>query len=179
LAAPAPAAAGSDAGSAAPAPAPAATWTVTIDGTDVKLAPGESIDTDVIERIVGQLTSIDLKTPADPKRDASSPTATISVHKKGAEQSVVMDVIADGESYWVHQREIDRAILVDKIQLSDAVGVDRDKLVKKPPPAAGSGADPGAMQFSPPGVLPQPFPSGPAPGLPPGVAPPPPPAPKR
>jgi uncharacterized protein DUF4340 len=135
--------AGEGSGSAAAA---GPSWTVTIDGAPVKLAAGESLDTDAIDRIVGQATSIDLKAPGDPKRDATKPTATVIIHRKGAEQPTSLDVIADGESYWVHQRELDRAIIVDKSTLGDVVTVDRDKLVKKPPPppapapGAGSGA---------------------------------------
>jgi hypothetical protein len=36
----------------------------------------------------------------------------------------------------VHDRSRPRAVLVDKARLDDVVGVERDKLVKKPPPPA-------------------------------------------
>lgn len=164
---------GSAAGSAAaPMPTAAPTWAVTIDGNALKLGAGESLDTDAIDRILGQVTSIDLRKPADPKRDASAPTATITLHKKGVEQPVVLDAIADGESYWVRQRDLDRAILVDKGQLAEAIELERDKLVKKPPlpapPGAGTPSPHGAIPGLPPGVS---LPPG---ALPPGVMPPPP-----
>jgi hypothetical protein len=144
-AAPAPADAGSGAGSAGSgagsAAAPAETWTATIDGSPIKLEPGETLDTDAIDRIVGQLASIDLRTPADPKRDASKPTATISIHRKGAAEPVVLDVIAEADNYWMHQQGLPRAVLVDKTLVPDAILVDRDKLVRKPPaPAPGPGS---------------------------------------
>lgn len=157
------------AGSAAAKPE---TWEVLIDGSPVKLAAGESLDTDAIDRIVGQATSIDLKAPGDPKRDASKPTAAITIHRKGHEQPTVLDVIADGErSYWIHQRDLERAIIVDRSAIGDVITVDRDKLVKKPPPpptpAPGEGAGSGAGL--PPGLkLPGPMPRlpGPMPRLP-------------
>jgi hypothetical protein len=152
------------AGSAA---APAAAWQVTIDGVALSPAAGESLDTDAIDRLAAQAASIDLKTPADPKRDASKPTATITIHKKGVADGTILDVIADGESYWIRQRGLDRAILVDKSTLADVVLADRDKLVKKPPaPGAGAGAgeDAGAMPGLPPGMqLPPDFQLPPAP----------------
>jgi hypothetical protein len=156
---------GADAGSgSAAAPAPAETWKLSIDGAAVTLAAGESLDTDAIDRIVGQAATIDLRAPADPKRDASKPTATITIQRKGAPQPIVLDAILEaapapakgdsaaaapgGESYWLHQRGLDRAILADKRGLADLIQADRDKLVKKPPPppappaGAGSGATP-------------------------------------
>jgi hypothetical protein len=179
---PPPPAAGAGSGSdgsgseAAPAAPAAPEWTVTIDGVPVKLAAGESLDTEAIDRLVGQAASIDLKTPGDPKRDASRPTATITLHKKGVEQPIVFDAIADGESYWVHQRDLDRAIVVDKSALSDVVLVDRDKLVKKPPPPApGPGSGAAAAPGMPPGMPGADFPPPPAPGR----AAPPAPAPQR
>jgi hypothetical protein len=155
-------------GSAAAAPS----WTVTIDGAPVKLAAGESLDTDAIERIVGQATSIDLRAPGDPKRDATKPTATVIIHRKGAEQPTSLDVIADGESYWVHQRELDRAIVVDKSTFADVVTIDRDKLVKKPPPppapapGAGSGAGSAAKPPGPAGAATPPTSPTPRPATP-------------
>jgi hypothetical protein len=154
-------------GSGSAAAAPAEVWSVMIDGAGVKLAAGETLDTDAIERIAGQAASIDLKTPADPKRDASKPTATITIHRKKVEQQIVLDVIADGESYWIKQRDLDRAILVDKSAIGDLVLVDRDKLVKKPPappPGAGSGSAAGSAATPPAPPMPLPMPPGPAPG---------------
>jgi hypothetical protein len=134
-------AAGAGSAGAGGADAPAETWSATIDGADVTrgLAPGESLDTDAIDRIIGQLAALDLRAPADPRRDANQPTAVISIHKKGTEQSIVLDVIADGDNYWVRQRERPHAVLVDRTLFSDAVLVDRDKLVRKPPPPPARG----------------------------------------
>jgi hypothetical protein len=190
--APAPAGAGSGSGAAgagaAPeddgagsAAAPAESWTVFIDGNPVKLAAGESLDTEAIDRFLGMATSIELKTPADPKRDASKPTATITLHRKKVEDAIILEVIADGESYWIKQRGVDRAILVDKFALADLVEVERDRLVKKPPPpepAPGTGS--GSAAAIPPAIpgLPAP-PAPPARPAPPRPAPPAPPAPKR
>jgi hypothetical protein len=57
----------------------------------------------------------------------------------------VIDVIADGTSYWVHDRSSPRAGLVDKARLDEVLAVDRDKLVKKPaPPAPKAGAGAGS-----------------------------------
>lgn len=163
---------GADAG-AGSAAAPAETWQVLIDGSPVKLAPGESIDTEAIDRIVGLAASIDLKTPGDPKRDASKPTATITLHRKTVEQAIILDVIEDGESYWLRQRGLERAIVVDKPTLADLVLVEGAKLVKKPepppPPAPGAGSAAGpatSIPGLPPGL--------PGPAVPPAPAPAPP-----
>lgn len=128
--------AGSDAAAAAPD-----TWKIAIDGAPVTLAAGESIDTDAIDRLLGQAGAIDLRAPADPKRDASAPFATVTIHKQAGGPPLVLQVLAEGESsYWVRQQGNDRAILVDKYQLGELVPVERDKLVKKPAAAAGSGS---------------------------------------
>ncbi|HWO23582.1 MAG TPA: DUF4340 domain-containing protein [Kofleriaceae bacterium] len=149
-------------------------WNVAIDGTPVKLAPGESLDTEEIDRIVGQAASIELRAPADPKRDATKPTATLTIHRKGAEQPVVLTVVADGDTtYWVHQQGHKHAIVVNQGVIIGAVTADRDKLVKKPPapaPEAGSGAAPGSGAADGPALapggplgLPVPAPAAPAP----------------
>jgi hypothetical protein len=167
--------AGSAAGSAAPPGPPAAEhWSVTVGGAPITLAAGESIDEAAIDRLVGQAGTIDLSSPADPKRDASRPTATITIDRKASGTTTpaptILDVIADGTSYWVHDRGLPRAVLVDKARLDDVLGVDRDKVVKKPapppappvPPGVGSGSaarsgpgstarpGPGAMTVPPP-----------------------------
>jgi hypothetical protein len=150
---------GSAAGSAVPPPSPPAAehWTAMIAGAPITFAAGESLDESAIDRLVGQVATIELASPADPKRDASKPTATITIERKASGTAtpapVVIDVIADGNSYWVHDRSLARAILVDKARLDDVLGVERDKLVKKPPPpppapspgvGSGSAAHPGA-----------------------------------
>lgn len=166
---PAPAA-GSD--GVPPPPAPDR-WTATIGGAAIALGKDETIDDAAIDRIVSAATTIDLAAPADPKRDASKPTATITIERKPATPPaagsaatpaptgpVVIDVIADGASYWVHDRGSPRAVLVDKARLDDVVTAGRDKLVKKPAPPA----KPPATTGLPPGVtLP------PGTELPPGV----------
>jgi len=180
-AAPPPPAAGSGAGSgsAPPPPAPAAEhWNAAVRGAPIALAAGESLDDAAIDRLVGQVAAIELSSPADPKRDAAKPTATITIERKvggaATPAPTVLDVIADGTSYWVHDRSLSRAALVDKARLDDVVGVDRDKLVKKPPPPApppgagsGSAARPGPGQGpgAGPGLMPS---EAPGPGQPPG-----------
>jgi hypothetical protein len=173
-AAPAPAV-GSD--GVPPPPAPDR-WTATIGGAAIALGKDETIDDAAIDRIVSAATAIDLAAPADPKRDAARPTATITIERKPAPAPAagsgsgsaatpappagptVIDVIADGASYWVHDRSSPRAVLVDKARLEDVVTAGRDKLVKKPAPPAKQSASPGL----PPGVqLP------PGTELPPGV----------
>jgi hypothetical protein len=143
LARPAPPAApadgsGSAAGSAVP-PA-AGPWTATIAGAPLAFAAGESLDDAAVDRLLGQVATIDLTTPADPKRDAAKPTATITIERKPSGATtpapIVVDVIADGTSYWVRDRSSPHAILVDKARLDDVLAIDRDKLVKKPPPPA-------------------------------------------
>ena len=163
VAAPAAAPAGAGSGSGSAAAPPAETWKLSIDGAPVTLAAGESLDTEAIDRLVGEAAAIDLRAPGDPKRDASKPTATITIQRKGAAQPIVLDAILEaapppaagasgpapiaGESYWIHQRGLDRAIVADKSELAELVQADRDKLVKKPPPpappaGAGSAANP-------------------------------------
>jgi hypothetical protein len=114
-------------------------WKASIGGTPIALATGETLDTSAIDRVVEAASTIELASPGDPKRDASKPTATIAIDRKaqaGASVApVIVDVIADGSSYWVHDRASPRAVMVDKAKLDDVVDVSRDKLVKKPPPA--------------------------------------------
>jgi len=136
--------AGSGSSAVPPPPSPPQHWSPTIAGAPIALATGESLDDAAIDRLVGQVATIDLSSPADPKRDASKPTATITIDRKPAGSAtpapVIIDVIADGESYWVHDRAVPRAVLVDKSRLDDVLSVERDKLVKKPAPPAPSPA---------------------------------------
>lgn len=163
LARPAPPPAPAEAGSGSAVPPPAAEhWNVAVGGAPVTLASGESLDEAAIDRLVGAVATIELSSPADPKRDASKPTATITIERKPSGTStpapIVLDVVADDASYWVHDRSLSRAGLVDKARLDDVLGVNRDKLVKKPapppPPVAGSGsaARSGAGSAGPPGL---------------------------
>lgn len=155
---------GSAEGTTVPPPSPPAAehWSAAIGGAPVTLATGESIDEAVIDRLVNAAAMIDLSGPADPKRDASKPTATITLERKPAGTSTpaptVIDVIAEGNSYWVHDRSLPRAGMVDKARLDELLDVDRDKVVKKPPPppppgkGAGSGSA-AAIPGLPPGML--------------------------
>lgn len=201
---PAPAGSGSGAGSgsdgaseaAPPGPPAAEHWNVEVRGvpvTPATLAAGESIDEATIDRLVNQAAMLDLSSPADPKRDASRPTATITIDRKASGTTtpvpVVIEVVADGTSYWVHDRSVPRAVLVDKARIDELVNIDRDKVVKKPPPPpppsspAGSGSGsparpglgagptgPGPMGTAggvvprPPGATPAPAAGRPAPG---------------
>jgi uncharacterized spore protein YtfJ len=70
---------------------------------------------------------------------------------------IVLDVIADGDSYWVHDRAKPTAITVDKSRLEAVVQLDHDKLVKKPapPPEPGKAADKKSPTIPmPPGMAP-------------------------
>lgn len=128
-------------------------WSASIGGAPIALAAGETLDAGAIEQIVGSASSIELAAPADPKRDASHPTATVTLTRKAkagtSAAPVVVDIIADGSSYWVHDRASPRAVLVDKSRLSEVVEVTRDKLVKKPePPTKPEAANPGPKLHS-------------------------------
>ncbi len=143
-------------------------WKATLAGAPIKLAAGETVDSAAIQRVVNAATSIDLQTPGDPKRDASKPTATITIDRKPAQigqtaqtgsaaalgsgaaaasqAPVVVDVIADGESYWVRDRASSTAVMVDKNRLSEVVELSRDKLVTKPSPEPKPDAQPNQAQ---------------------------------
>lgn len=114
-------------------------WKASIGSAPIALATGETLDDAAIGRIVDATSSIDLAAPADPKRDASKPTATITITRKAATKTsaapVVVDLIADGTSYWVHDRASPRAVMVDKAKLADVAEVTKNKLVKQPAPA--------------------------------------------
>jgi len=160
----APAGSGSAGSDAPPSPPPAPEhWTATIAGAPIALAAGESLDDGAIDRLVGQAATIDLSSPGDPKRDASKPTATITIDRKPSGSAtpapVVIDVIAEGVSYWVHDRALPRAALVDQSRLNDLLGIERDKLVKKPAPSPPSPAA-GAAKPGPGAAKPGPAPGG-------------------
>jgi hypothetical protein len=119
-----------------PPPPPAPTWSVTIDGAAPKLAAGEALDADAVQRMVDHATMIPVAEPADPQRAATAPTAVITIERTATGAAspapVVLDVVADGERYWVHERGASRAALVDKVAIDDVVGAARATLVKKP-----------------------------------------------
>ncbi len=137
-------------------------WSAAINGAPVALATGETIDAAVIDRAVDELASIDSAAPGDPKRDASKPSAVITIERTAPAPAgsgsatpppgpppppIVLEVIADGERYWVHQRGLATAAMVEKQRLDSAMTLDRDKLVKKPPPPpAGSGSGSGSAK---------------------------------
>ncbi len=106
-------------------------WTGTFDG-----GPLDPVDSDAIDRLVDEVAAIDLLAPADPKRDASAPTLTASIElktKPGVSGApIVIDAIADGDRFWIHQRALDRAVMIDQSKLALA-SVDRTKLVVTPP----------------------------------------------
>src|SRR5262249_26512301 len=127
----------------------------------VPLAAGESIDEVAVDRLVNEASTIELTSPADAKRDAAKPTATITIERKATgtatQAPVVVDAIADGNSYWVHDRSLPRSALVDKGRIEEIVGLDRDKVVKKPPPppppaTPGTGAGSGSAARPLPGA---------------------------
>ena len=141
VAPPAPVAA---AGSAAPIATPPGTWRATVGGAPITLAAGEQVDNAMIERIVSDAATITLTAPADPKREPTKPVATITIERK-AGAATVIDVVADGALYWVHDRSSPRAVVVDKGRLDSVVGAARDKLVTKPvAPATQSAMPPGS-----------------------------------
>jgi len=138
-------------------------WQLASLGQPVALPPGTQLDTAAIDKIVGEVGKLVIYAPADPKRDATTPTATISLwlaadDPAGATAVAaermpdhVIDVIADGTDYWVHERGAPTAGLIGKPGLDAAVEITRDKLTK-----AGAGA---TSTVAPPG-----------PGVAPGVA---------
>jgi len=131
-------------------------WRLSIDGAPIVLAAGEKLDTYAIDTVVSDVASIDAM-PADPKRDASKPAATITVTKRDG-NTVVFDVLADGDGWWIKQRGSERATKVDKQRLEPVMTAERAKLVSKPEPApgAGSGSAARAPTMPPPPVVPPP-----------------------
>lgn len=119
-------------------------WTASIDGAPITLAAGESLDTAAIDSLVSAASTITLDEPGDPKRDASKPTATITIERTSTNNTsvapVIVDVLESEDQYWVRQQGTAHAALVDKASLDDVVGVARDKLVKRDDPD-GDGAD--------------------------------------
>jgi len=129
-------------------------WTLALNGAPATLAAGESVDTAKVDGLLAKLTTLTLAEPADPARDASHPTATITlrleppapaadadagVAASAPPQERVLDVLADGDRYWVRERGNPRAVLVDKAQLAGVVDLTRDGVVTK---ATGNAAAP-------------------------------------
>lgn len=131
-------------------------WALRDNGVAVALAAGESIDTARIDAVIGKLGTLTLLEPADPSRDVQQPLATITLRVAPAAPAAgsaappattspagierVLDVLADGERYWVRERGNPRAVLVEKSTLQDVVDLNRAVLITKPtppvPPAA-------------------------------------------
>jgi hypothetical protein len=129
----------------------ATAWQLTSAGQPVALAPGEAIDPAAVDKILGQIASMKIFKPGDPKRDASAPTATVSVWLAPADPNApggdaerlpdhVIDIVDDGENYWVHDRAAPTAGMIGKEALRDVVEAGRAKVVMKPgdPPKAGN-----------------------------------------
>jgi hypothetical protein len=133
-------------------------WQLTTAGQPVALAPGEALDPAAVDKILTKVSSIKIFKPGDPARDASAPTATVSVWLVPADPTAlggdtaerlpdhVIDIVEDGENYWVHDRAAATAGMVGKEGLREVVEASRDKLVTKtaepPKPAAPKPAAP-------------------------------------
>jgi hypothetical protein len=109
--------------------------TVDKDGTSLAFDPNDkSLDANKLSTLVGDVSDIEALAPGDPKRDASHPTATITIDRKAAAgtsaASIVLDVIADGDHYWVKQRGLDRAVTVTKNRLAEVLDATKDSLAK-------------------------------------------------
>jgi Domain of unknown function (DUF4340) len=138
---------GSGAGSGAAAPS----WRLAFDGTPLVLASGEKIDDFAINTIMSEVASIEAQ-PADPAKDVSKPTATITVTRKNG-TAVAFDIVADGDNLFVKQRGSDRATAIDKLRMELTLKLDRAALVRKPE-AAGAGSGSGAPVMPP--IVPRP-----------------------
>jgi hypothetical protein len=111
---------------------------ITIDkgGQVLTIDPADkALDENKVSTIVGDVAEIEALAPGDPKRDASHPLATITVERKAKGETsaapVVLDVLADGDHYWVKQRGLDRAVVVVKNRLADALDATHDSIVKQ------------------------------------------------
>jgi hypothetical protein len=134
-------------GSGSASPLAPEDFTIAIDGAPITLAAGETIDKFAVTTIFSDVATI-TATPADPKRDVSKPTATITVHRPGGTD--VLDVIADDVTAWIKQRGIERATTIDKERIKSALEAERGKLVtKEPPTGTGSAAPPPDLPGAP------------------------------
>lgn len=99
---------------------------LTIDPSD------KSLDANKVSTIVGDVSDIEPLAPGDPRRDASHPAATITIERAAKGQTsqapVVLDVLADGDHYWIKQRGVDRAVTVVKNRLADVLDATHDSL---------------------------------------------------
>jgi hypothetical protein len=129
---------GSGSGSAAPAPRP---WRVAIDGAPVTLAAGEELNNFEIETILSAVSNLTAE-PADPKLDASKPTAVVTVTRRDG-KTAVFDLVASNLTVWIKQRGLERATSLDKTRLEAILSYDRSKLVSKPETKPGPGGGSG------------------------------------
>jgi hypothetical protein len=111
---------------------------ITVDkaGSSLVIDPADkSLDANKLSTIVGDVAEIQPLAPGDPKRDASHPTATVTIERKAdsgtSAAPIVLDVIADGDHYWVKQRGLDRAVTVTKNAVEEVLDATKDSLVKK------------------------------------------------
>lgn len=128
--------------------APERTWRVAIDGAPLALATGETFDNMGVETIVSAMTNLNAE-PADPKRDASAPTATVTVTKRDG-KSLVFDLVDTGAFAWVKQRGLDRATSVDKARVESILTYVRANFIAKPAAKGIPGMPPGAPIVPPP-----------------------------
>lgn len=128
-----------------------APWRVTLDGADI---PAAEVDTTAADRLADDAVAVTAAAPGDPKKDASNPTATVTIEQRApksedgkqasalAPAPITYDVVDAGGQFWVKDRAQPKAAMVDKAKLDPLVNASRDKLQK--PPAAGSGSGSGA-----------------------------------
>ena len=138
---------------APPPPPPPPTWTVKLDGAAPTLAAGERVEPETLQRLVDHATMMLLVEPADPQKAVPAPLATITIDRTATGAAtpapVVIDVVADGERYWVHERGTSKAALVDKVALDDVLAVDRATVVAAAPKPGAAPADPPLQLPSP------------------------------
>lgn len=139
---------GSGSGSGAP-PSGEDRWNVSIDGAPVKLETGEKVDTFAINTVVSDIARIEAS-PADPKRDASKPTATVAVTRSGGTDTFDV-ILVEGINYWIKQRGVERATSIDKDRFKSVIDADRKSLVTKEDKAQPAPTGPG---MPPPGMPP-------------------------
>jgi hypothetical protein len=134
--------AGSGSGVGSGADAPPATWRVSIDGTPLAFAAGERLETYTVETILSEAVQLDAM-PADPKRDAAKPKATVTLTKKDG-KTIVYDILLEGDTqYWAKDRSSPRATRVDLTKLEAIMQANRSTLVVRdaaPPAGSGSGS---------------------------------------
>jgi hypothetical protein len=145
-------------------------WMLTENGAPSPLAAGEVIDGTKVDALLAKLQTLTLSEPADPARDASHPTATITLRMKGAAAPAtdagpavsepgperVLDVIVDADKDWVHERNNPRAALVDPSLLQQVIELSKAAVVgSATAPAPTAPPEPEPEPGFPPGLPPQ------------------------